>query len=59
MGPALVRGASPGARRDQGAGEGTLLFDGFGNLEMEIRTDETTGQALSEAGIPSRRDGSR
>jgi hypothetical protein len=33
-------------------GEGTLLFDGFGNLEMEIRTDETTGQALSEAGIP-------
>ena len=33
-------------------GEGTLLFDDFGNLEMEIRTDETTGQALSEAGIP-------
>ena len=24
----------------------------FGNLEMEIRTDETTRQALSEAGIP-------
>jgi hypothetical protein len=33
-------------------GEGTLLFDDFGNLEMEIRTDETTGQVLSEAGIP-------
>ena len=33
-------------------GEGTLLFDGFGNLEMEIRTDETTRQVLSEAGIP-------
>jgi hypothetical protein len=33
-------------------GEGTLLFDDFGNLEMEIRTDETTGRALSEAGIP-------
>ena len=33
-------------------GEGSLLFDGFGNLEMEIRTDEATGQALSEAGIP-------
>ena len=33
-------------------GEGTLLFDDFGNLEMEIRTDETTGQALAEAGIP-------
>jgi hypothetical protein len=33
-------------------GEGTLLFDDFGNLEMEIRTDETTGQMLSEAGIP-------
>lgn len=33
-------------------GEGTLLFDDFGNLEMEIRTDETTGQVLSKAGIP-------
>ena len=33
-------------------GEGTLLFDDFGNLEMEIRTDETTGRVLSEAGIP-------
>ena len=33
-------------------GEGTLLFDGFGNLEMEIQTDETTGQALSDEGIP-------
>ena len=52
MGPALVRGASPGRDVIQVKGEGTLLFDGFGNLEMEIRTDETTGQALSEAGIP-------
>ena len=33
-------------------GEGTLLFDDFGNLEMEIRTDEATGQALAAAGIP-------
>ena len=33
-------------------GEGTLLFDDFGNLEMEIRTDETSGQTLAEAGIP-------
>jgi hypothetical protein len=42
----------PGGDVIQVKGEGTLLFDGFGNLEMEIRTDETTGQALSEAGIP-------
>ena len=42
----------PGRDVIQVKGEGTLLFDGFGNLEMEIRTDETTGQALSEAGIP-------
>ena len=31
---------------------GHVAFEGFGNLEIEIRTDETTGQALSEAGIP-------
>ena len=42
----------PGRDAIQVNGEGTLLFDGFGNLAMEIRTDETTGQALSEAGIP-------
>jgi hypothetical protein len=42
----------PGRDMIQVKGEGTLLFDEFGNLEMEIRTDETTGQALSEAGIP-------
>jgi hypothetical protein len=42
----------PGHDVIQMKGEGTLLFDGFGNLEMEIRTDEANGQALSEAGIP-------
>lgn len=42
----------PGRDMIQVKGEGTLLFDRFGNLEMEIRTDQTTGQALSEAGIP-------
>lgn len=42
----------PGLDVVQVKGEGTLLFDGFGNLEMEIRTDEATGQALLEAGIP-------
>src|SRR5262245_53335578 len=42
----------PGRDAIQMKGEGTLLFDDFGNLEMEIRTDETTGHALSEAGIP-------
>ena len=42
----------PGGDLIQVNGEGTLLFDDFGNLEMEIRTDETTGQTLSDAGIP-------
>jgi hypothetical protein len=43
---------SPGRGLVQVKGDGTLLFDGFGNLEMDIRTDEATGQMLSEAGIP-------
>ena len=42
----------PGHDMIQVKGEGTLVFDDFGNLEMEVRTDEATGQALSEAGIP-------
>jgi hypothetical protein len=43
---------SPGRGLIQAQGDGTLLFDGFGNLQMDIRTDETTGRTLSEAGIP-------
>lgn len=34
------------------AGEGSLLYDDFGNLKMDIRVDEKTGAALSKAGIP-------
>jgi hypothetical protein len=33
------------------AGNGTLLYDEHGNLDMEIRTDEATAQVLHRAGI--------
>jgi hypothetical protein len=32
-------------------GQGTLTYDGFGNLDMQIRVDEPTGRKLTEAGI--------
>jgi hypothetical protein len=32
-------------------GEGTLLYDEYGNLKIDIRTDQATGDALSKAGI--------
>ena len=34
-------------------GEGTLTYDGFGNLDMEIRVDEPTARLLEDAGIPT------
>ncbi len=34
------------------AGEGSLLYDDFGNLKIDIRVDEQTGNALTKAGIP-------
>jgi hypothetical protein len=34
-------------------GEGTLSYDEFSNLDMEIRVDETSGRTLDELGIPS------
>jgi len=34
-------------------GSGTLLYDNFGNLKMEIRTDPSTAQVLEKAGITS------
>ena len=34
-------------------GGGTLVYDDFGNLEMEIRVDERTAQQLETVGIPS------
>jgi hypothetical protein len=33
------------------SGAGTLTYDGFGNLEVEIRVDATTARTLEEAGI--------
>jgi hypothetical protein len=33
------------------SGSGTLLYDEFGNLSMEVRTDPETGAALTKAGI--------
>jgi hypothetical protein len=34
-------------------GTGLLTYDEFGNLEIEIRTDEATARLLDMAGIPS------
>lgn len=36
-------------------GSGMLVFDEFGNLKMELRTDGPTGDLLAEAGIPNDR----
>jgi hypothetical protein len=33
------------------SGSGSLLYDDFGNLSMEIRTSPSTGEALGRAGI--------
>jgi hypothetical protein len=33
---------------------GTLVYDEFGNLKMDIRTDEKTASALTKAGIDIR-----
>jgi hypothetical protein len=34
-------------------GQGSLVYDGFGNLEVEIRVDPATAALLAEAGIQS------
>jgi hypothetical protein len=34
-------------------GQGTLVYDDFGNLEMEIRVDQPTALQLESVGIPS------
>ncbi len=34
-------------------GSGTLLYDAYGNLDMEIRADAATARVLDRAGIPS------
>ena len=41
----------PGKDPIQAKGEGTLLYDEYGNLKMDIRTDPATGEALTRAGI--------
>jgi hypothetical protein len=33
-------------------GQGTLVYDAYGNLRMDIRVDAATGKALTAAGIP-------
>jgi hypothetical protein len=35
-------------------GQGTLTYDNFGNLQMDIRTDEATADLLRAAGIDIR-----
>ena len=43
----------PGERPVLVKGQGTLVYDAFGNLEMEVRVDERTAQQLETVGIPS------
>lgn len=43
-------GGAPVALR----GQGTLVYDNFGNLQVEIRTDEKTADLLRAAGIDIR-----
>lgn len=45
----------PGAAVIRLTGAGTLTYDGFGNLAVDIRVDEATGKALRAAGIPLER----
>jgi hypothetical protein len=35
-------------------GQGTLLYDDYGNLEIEIRTDDKSGDLLRAAGVDVR-----
>ena len=35
-------------------GSGTLTYDDFGNLDVQIRVDDTTAGILNDAGIPSK-----
>jgi len=41
----------PGKDPIQVTGAGTLLYDEYGNLKIDIRTDPATGDALSKVGI--------
>jgi hypothetical protein len=44
----------PGQQPIKLAGTGVLTYDNFGNLKMDIRTDEKTGDLLRKAGIDIR-----
>jgi hypothetical protein len=44
----------PGGQPIRLTGMGTLVYDEFGNLKMDIRTDEKTASALTKAGIDIR-----
>ena len=41
----------PGKPPIQLSGDGTLTYDAFGNMTMEIRVDEPTARLLDDAGI--------
>jgi hypothetical protein len=41
----------PGKEPIRAKGAGTLLYDEYGNLKMDIRTDPATGDALTKVGI--------
>jgi hypothetical protein len=43
----------PGGAPLRLGGAGTLVYDAFGNLDIEIRVDESTATQLEAAGIPS------
>jgi len=44
----------PGKAKIQLLGKGTMIYDDYGNLEMNIRVDEPTARSLDEAGIPTK-----
>ncbi len=43
----------PGASPVQVKGTGTLVYDDFGNLQMDLNVDEASAALLQKAGIPS------
>ena len=43
----------PGAVPIRVNGAGTLTYDGFGNLDVQIRVNEETAKLLESAGIPT------
>jgi hypothetical protein len=54
MDPRVVRSLPPGRQPIKLSGTGVLTYDNFGNLKMDIRTDEKTADLLRQAGIDIR-----